>query len=176
MVARRRYKFGFAAATSIMSVGLLTAPCAVEAAASGPTLSITPSAVAPGQVVQFVYHMPLVPANFPLPNCQTIQLVSSVAPHPSGTTGVLAVTTVAGPGDVKAQGTIPAGATPGTYSVDAQACGITWASATFQVTMPMPSTGAGLDLGSVGFGAALLTGGSLLTCFSWRRQKRSLSA
>lgn len=172
----RRCWLGLGVAALIAAAGLQRAPSALAAdAAAGPTLSVTPSAVSPGQPVRLVYHMASVPANFPLPNCQTLDLVSTVVAQATGIEGSLATTTVTGSGDFSASATIPAAATLGTYAVEARACGVTWAFTKFQVTMPMPATGAGLGAGGLDLGILLLASGSLLVFSAPRRKNPVMS-
>jgi len=156
---RRWRGVGIVAVVAAAGIHYATPVLAADASPA-PTLSVAPSAVAPGEPVTVVYHMASIPSNFPLPNCQTVDLVSSVVPPANG--GVLAVATVSGPGDIRAAATIPAAAQPGTYTVDARACGVTWASTTVQVTMAMPSTGSGMAPGRVDLAALLVAGGLLL--------------
>ena len=81
---------------------------------------------------------------------------------------------VTGPGSFYAAATVPTGTAPGSYGVQARACGITWATATFEVTMSMPDTGAALGHGALQGGALLLSGGmalllAALGAAAWRR-------
>ncbi len=167
----RRRAFGLVGmVTLIAAAGFLRAPSVLAATSGGPTLTLSPSVVAPGQSLKIVLSMPSIPANFPLPNCAAVDLVSAVAGH-QGAERTLAMVTIGAPGDITTVATIPAGAAPGTYTLEARACGITWATASFQVTMAMPTSGAGLDGGRVGIAALLMIGGTLLAATSYWRRK-----
>jgi hypothetical protein len=113
-----------------------------------------------------------IPANFTFPQCAVVDITSNVLGASNG--GVLAVT-VTGPGSFYAAATVPPNTPPGSYDIQARACGITWATATFEVTMAMPDTGAALSPGALGGAVLLLSSGVALlfaVCGSvaWRRR------
>lgn len=153
------------AAVSLFSVfGFLQAPTVFAAGGDAPSLTILPSAVAPGQQLTVILRMGTIPANFTFPQCAVVDITSNVLAAKNG--GVLAVT-VTGPGSFYASATVPSDTAPGSYGIQARACGITWATATFEVTMAMPDTGAGLTAGAMGGGALLLSSGMALLFAAW---------
>jgi hypothetical protein len=107
--------------------------------------------------------MASIPANFTFPQCAAVEITSNVLAARNG--GILAVT-VTGPGSFYATATVPSDTAPGSYGVQARACGITWATATFEVTVAMPDTGA-LSPGAAGGGALLLAGGIAMLFAAW---------
>jgi hypothetical protein len=152
------------AAVTFLSVFRFMQAPAVLAASDAPHLSILPAAVAPGQQLTVILRMGSIPANFTFPQCAVVDITSSVLAARTG--GVLAVT-VTGPGSFYAAATVPSGTAPGSYGVQARACGITWATATFEVTIAMPDTGAASGPGAFGGGALLLSGGMALVFAAW---------
>ncbi len=152
-------------ALTILSVfRFMQAPAVLAAGVDGPRLSVLPSVVAPGQQLTVILRMGSIPANFTFPQCAVVDITSNVLAPRNG--GVLAVT-VTGPGSFYAAATVPSGTAPGSYGVQARACGITWATATFAVTMPMPDTGAAMGKGALQSGAMLLSGGMALLLAAW---------
>ena len=150
----------------------MQAPAVLAANADAPHLSILPAVAAPGQQLTVILRMGSIPANFALPQCAVVDITSNVLAAKSG--GVLAVT-VTGPGSFYAAATVPSDTAPGSYGVQARACGITWATATFEVTIAMPNTGADLSPGALEGGALLLSGGLALLfaaggSVAWRRR------
>jgi hypothetical protein len=152
-----------AAVTLLAMFRFIQAP-AVLAAGDAPHLSVVPAVVAPGQPLTVILRMGSIPANFVFPQCAVVDITSNVLAAKSG--GVLAVT-VTGPGSFYAAATVPSGTAPGSYGIQARACGITWATAAFEVTMAMPDTGAGLTTGALVGGALLLSGGMALVFAAW---------
>jgi hypothetical protein len=142
----------------------MEAPAVLAASVDAPRLSILPTVVAPGQQLTVTLRMGSIPPNFTLPQCAVVDITSTVLAASRG--GVLAVT-VTGPGSFFATATVPSDTAPGSYGVQARACGITWATATFEVTMAMPDTGAALSPGAMGGGALLLAGGIALVFAAW---------
>src|SRR5580704_14319572 len=155
--ARVRW-LAIAAVTFLAVFRLMQAP-AVLAAGAAPRLSILPAVTAPGQPLTVVLRMGSIPANFTFPQCAVVDITSNVLAAKTG--GVLAVT-VTGPGSFYAAATVPSDTAPGSYSVEARACGIVWATATFEVTMAMPDTGAALSPGALEAGSLLVSGGLVL--------------
>jgi hypothetical protein len=145
------------------------APAVLAASVDAPHLSILPAVVAPGQELTVILRMGTLPANFALPQCAVVDITSNVLAARSG--GVLAVT-VTGPGSFYATATVPSDTAPGSYDIQARACGITWATATFEVTMAMPDTGAALSAGALWGGALLLSGGMALLFAAWGAMAR----
>jgi hypothetical protein len=141
----------------------IQAPAAL-AAGDDPHLSILPAVVAPGQPLTVLLRMGAIPANFTFPQCAVVDITSNVLAARTG--GVLAVT-VTGPGSFYAAATVPSDTAPGSYGVQARACGITWATATFEVTMAMPNTGAALSPITFEGGALLVSGGIALLFAAW---------
>jgi hypothetical protein len=152
------------AAVTFLSVFRFMQAPAVLAAGDAPSLSVLPAVVAPGQQLTVILRMGSIPANFAFPQCEVVDITSNVLAARKG--GVLAVT-VTGPGSFYAAATVPSATAPGTYGVQARACGITWAAATFDVTMPMPDTGAALSPGALGGGTLLLSSGMALMFAAW---------
>jgi hypothetical protein len=152
-----------AAVTVLALFRFMQAPAVLAASADAPRLSILPAVVAPGQQLTVILRMGSIPANFTFPQCAVVDITSDVLAARNG--GVLAVT-VTGPGSFYAAATVPSGTAPGSYGVQARACGITWATATFEVTMSMPDTGA-FGQGTLAAGAVLLSGGMALLVASW---------
>jgi hypothetical protein len=152
-----------AAVTLVSMFRFMQAP-AVLAASDAPHLSILPAVAAPGQQLTVILRMGSIPANFAFPQCAVVDITSNVLAARNG--GVLAVT-VTGPGSFYAAATVPSDTAPGTYGVQARACGITWATATFEVTMAMPDTGAALSPDALGGGVLLLSGGIALLFAAW---------
>jgi hypothetical protein len=152
-------------AVTIFSVfRFMQAPAVLAAGVDAPRLSILPAVVAPGQQLTVILRMASVPSNFTFPQCAVVDITSNVLAARNG--GVLAVT-VTGPGSFYAAATVPTGTAPGSYGVQARACGITWATATFEVTMSMPDTGAAPGPGALQAGALLLWGGMALLLAAW---------
>lgn len=164
--------FAIATLTALAVFRVVQAPAVLAAGVDAPRLSIVPAVAAPGQQLTVILHMGSIPANFTFPNCAVVDITSSVlAPRNKG---VLAVT-VTGPGSFYAAATVPSDTAPGSYAVQARACGITWATATFEVTMAMPDTGAALTPGALDGGALLVAGGMALLfaafgSVAWRRR------
>jgi hypothetical protein len=142
----------------------MQAPAVLAASVDAPHLLILPAVVAPGEQLTVILRMGSIPANFTLPHCAVVDITSSVLAARNG--GVLAVT-VTGPGSFYAEGTVPSNTAPGSYGVQARACGIVWATATFEVTMPMPDTGAALSPVRLGGVALLLSGGVAMLFAAW---------
>ncbi len=118
------------AAVTLFSVfGFLQAPAVFAAGGDAPSLTILPSAVAPGQQLTVILRMGTIPANFTFPQCAVVDITSNVLAAKNG--GVLAVT-VTGPGSFYASATVPSDTAPGSYGIQARACGITWATATLR--------------------------------------------
>jgi hypothetical protein len=162
-----------AAVTFLSVFRFVQGPAVLAGGADAPHLSILPAVVAPGQQLTVLLQMGSIPPNFMFPQCAVVDITSSVLAARSG--GVLAVT-VTGPGSFYAAATVPSDTPPGSYGVQARACGITWATATFQVTMAMPDTGAALSPASMGGGVLLLSGGVALVFaalgpMAWRRRQ-----
>jgi hypothetical protein len=152
------------AAVSLLSVFRFMQAPAVLAAGDAPRLSIVPAVAAPGQQLTVILRMGSIPPNFTFPHCALVDITSNVLAARNG--GVLAVT-VTGPGSFYAAATVPSNTAPGTYGVQARACGITWATATFDVTMAMPDTGGALGPGALGGGGLLVSGGIALLFAAW---------
>ena len=153
-----------AAVTFLSIVRFTQAPAVLAASLNAPQLTILPAAVAPGQQLTVILHMGSIPANFAFPQCAIVDITSNVLAAKNG--GVLAVS-VAGPGSFYVAATVPSNTGPGSYGVQARACGITWATATFDVTMAMPDTGAAVSPGAMESGALLLSGGMALLIAAW---------
>jgi hypothetical protein len=153
-----------AAVTFLSLFRFMQAPAALAAGVDAPHLSILPAVAAPGQQLTVILRMASVPANFTFPQCAVVDITSNVLAPRNG--GVLAVT-VTGPGSFYAAATVPSDTAPGSYGVQARACGITWATATFEVTIAMPDTGAALTPGALGGGALLVSGGVALLLVAW---------
>ena len=101
------------AAVTLFSVfGFLQAPAVFAAGGDAPSLTILPSAVAPGQQLTVILRMGTIPANFTFPQCAVVDITSSVLAAKNG--GVLAVT-VTGPGSFYASATVPSATPPGSY-------------------------------------------------------------
>jgi hypothetical protein len=161
-----------AAVTFLSVFRFMQAPAVLAASVDAPHLSILPAVVAPGQQLTVILRMGSIPTNFTFPQCAVVDITSNVLAARNG--GVLAVT-VTGPGSFYAAATVPSNTAPGSYGVQARACGITWATATFEVTMPMPDTGAATSGGAMVGGALLLSSGMALlfaACglVAWRRR------
>jgi hypothetical protein len=110
-----------------------------------PSLTVTPGVVAPGQTVTITVHMTVLPSNFVVPTCSTVDLLSpDLLVFAGSPNGLLAVATVTAPGDYSATVSIPSNAAPGTYTVSARSCGITWMTTVGQVRVGVPTTGAGV--------------------------------
>ena len=161
-----------AAVTFLSVFRFVQAPAALAAGVGPPHLSILPAVTAPGQPLTVILRMGSIPANFTFPGCAVVDITSDVLAARTG--GVLAVT-VTGPGSFYAAATVPSNTAPGSYSVQARACGIVWATATFVVTVAMPDTGAALSPGALAGGVLLLSGGLVLLLaaggsLAWRRR------
>ncbi len=139
-----------------------------------PSLTVAPAVAAPGQMVTITVHMTSLPSTFVVPSCSTVDLLSpdlflfSSSPHE-----LLAVATVTAPGDYSATVSIPVKAAPGSYTISARSCGITWMTTTGQVRVAIPSSGANLSPDVAG---ALVIGGVLLLAAArrrsgWRRRR-----
>ena len=157
-------RLAVAAMTFLSVFGFMQAPAVLAASVDAPHLTILPAVVAPGQQLTVILRMGSIPANFAFPQCAVVDITSNVLAARNG--GVLAVS-VTGPGSFYAAATVPLDTAPGSYGVQARACGITWATATFEVTMAMPDTGAALNPGALGGGALLLSGGMALLFAAW---------
>ncbi len=120
-----------AAVTLLAMFRFIQAPAVLAASVDAPHLSVVPAVVAPGQPLTVILRMGSIPANFVFPQCAVVDITSNVLAAKSG--GVLAVT-VTGPGSFYAEATVPSGTAPGSYGIEARACGITWATAAFEVT------------------------------------------
>ncbi len=156
-------RLAVAALTLLAVFRFLQAPAVLAASVDAPHLSILPAVVAPGQQLTVILRMGSIPANFAFPQCAVVDITSDVLAATNG--GVLAVT-VTGAGSFYAAATVPSGTAPGSYGIQARACGITWATATFEVTMSMPDTGASSQV-AVGDGALLLSVGMALLFAAW---------
>jgi hypothetical protein len=125
-----------------------------------PSLTVTPAVAAPGQTVTITVHMTVLPSNFLIPSCSTVDLLSpNLQVFSASPTGLLAVATVTAPGDYSAVVSIPVNAVPGTYTVSARSCGVTWMTTTGQVRVAIPSSGADIAPDVAG---TLVIGGCLL--------------
>ena len=126
-----------AAVTFLSVLRFMQAPAVLAASVDAPQLTILPAVVAPGGQLTVILRMGSIPANFTFPQCAVVDITSNVLAARNG--GVLAVS-VTGPGSFYASATVPSDTAPGSYGVQARACGIVWATATFEVTMAMPLT------------------------------------
>ena len=136
-----------------------------------PSLTVTPAVAAPGQTVTITVHMTALPSNFLIPACSTVDLLSpDLLVFAASPGGLLAVATVTAPGDYSATVSIPVNAVPGTYSISAKSCGITWMTTTGQVRVAMPSSGADLAPDVAG---TLVIGGCLLLAAARRMGRRT---
>jgi hypothetical protein len=152
------------AVTFLSVFRFVQAPAVLAASVDAPRLLVLPAVVAPGQQLTVILRMGSTPANFTFPQCAVVDITSDVLAARNG--GVVAVT-VTGPGSFYAEATVPSDTAPGSYSVHARACGLTWATANFEVTMAMPDTGAALSPGALGGAALLLSGGMALLLAAW---------
>lgn len=153
-----------AAVTFLAVFRFVQAPAVLAASVDAPHISILPAVIAPGGGLTVMLRMGSIPANFAFPKCAIVDITSNVLAASNG--GVLAVT-VTGSGSFYAAATVPSDTAPGSYTVQARACGITWATATFEVTMAMPDTGAAVSPGALGGGVLLVTGGMTLLLAAW---------
>jgi hypothetical protein len=135
-----------------------------------PSLTVTPAVAAPGQLVTITVHMTVLPSNFLVPSCSTVDLLSpNLEVFSASPNGLLAVATVTAPGDYSATVSLPAAAAPGTYTISARSCGITWMTTTGQVRVAIPSAGADLAPDVAG---TLVIGGCLLLAAARRMGRR----